>query len=164
MQALVINAVAPYAYLVSKKDSDVKFESVKIYPGTISTHVYMFCSPRRHEQTTFWLLCWDAPKHTYICILPKPCLFGRDTMEETKRILDFDEEKNCKKEKESGKPMGFVWDFVCIKVVVTGRIKHWKCHEISYNTLTHWGRDKWTPFRRRHFQMHFLEWKFLNSD
>ena len=21
-----------------------------------------------------------------------------------------------------------------------------------------WGRDKWTPFRRRHFQMHFLEW------
>ena len=26
--------------------------------------------------------------------------------------------------------------------------------------LTQWGRDKWTPFRRRHFQMHFLEWKF----
>ena len=30
--------------------------------------------------------------------------------------------------------------------------------------LTHWGRDKWTPFRRRHFQMHFLERKCLNSD
>ena len=30
--------------------------------------------------------------------------------------------------------------------------------------LTHWGRGKWTPFRRRHFQMHFLEWKYLNSD
>ena len=30
--------------------------------------------------------------------------------------------------------------------------------------LTHWGRDKWTPFRRRNFQMHFLEWKCLNSD
>ena len=29
--------------------------------------------------------------------------------------------------------------------------------------LTHWGRDKWTPFGRRHFQMHFLEWKCLNS-
>ena len=28
--------------------------------------------------------------------------------------------------------------------------------------LTHWGRDKWTPFRRRHFQMHFLEWKCIN--
>ena len=25
--------------------------------------------------------------------------------------------------------------------------------------LTHWGRDKWTSFRRRHFQMHFLERK-----
>ena len=23
---------------------------------------------------------------------------------------------------------------------------------------------KWTPFRRQHFQMHFLEWKFLNFD
>ena len=22
--------------------------------------------------------------------------------------------------------------------------------------LTHWGWEKWTPFRRRHFQMHFL--------
>ena len=32
------------------------------------------------------------------------------------------------------------------------------------NELTHWGRDKWTPFRRRHFQMHFLQWKCLNSD
>ena len=30
--------------------------------------------------------------------------------------------------------------------------------------LTHWGRDKWTPFRRRYFQPHFLEWKCLNSD
>ena len=28
--------------------------------------------------------------------------------------------------------------------------------------LTHWGGDKWTPFRRRHFQMHFLEWKCMN--
>ena len=31
-------------------------------------------------------------------------------------------------------------------------------------SLTHWGWDKWTPFHRRHFQMHFLEWKCLNSD
>ena len=30
--------------------------------------------------------------------------------------------------------------------------------------LTHWGRDNPTPFRRRHFQMHFLERKCLNSD
>ena len=30
--------------------------------------------------------------------------------------------------------------------------------------LTHWGRDKWTPCRRRHFQMHFLELICLNSD
>ena len=30
--------------------------------------------------------------------------------------------------------------------------------------LTHWGRDKLPPFRRRHFQVHFLEWKCLNSD
>ena len=24
------------------------------------------------------------------------------------------------------------------------------------NPQTHWGRDKWTPFSRRHFQMHFF--------
>ena len=28
--------------------------------------------------------------------------------------------------------------------------------------LTHLGRDKWTPFGRRPFQVHFLEWKCLN--
>ena len=37
-------------------------------------------------------------------------------------------------------------------------------NELSAKALTHWGRGKWTPFRRRHFQMHFLEWKYLNSD
>ena len=30
--------------------------------------------------------------------------------------------------------------------------------------LTHWGRDKWPPFSRRHLQMHFLEWKCINYD
>ena len=28
--------------------------------------------------------------------------------------------------------------------------------------LTHWGRDKWLPISRRHFQMHFLQWKCMN--
>ena len=31
------------------------------------------------------------------------------------------------------------------------------------HALTHWGRDKWMPFGRQHFQVHFLEWKCLNS-
>ena len=31
-----------------------------------------------------------------------------------------------------------------------------------YMLLTQWGRDKWRPFSRRHFQMHFLEWKCIN--
>ena len=30
-------------------------------------------------------------------------------------------------------------------------------HVILDDGLTHWGRDKWPPFSRRHFQMHFLE-------
>ena len=33
----------------------------------------------------------------------------------------------------------------------------------NFLSLTHCGRDKWTPFGRRHFQVHFLEWKCLNS-
>ena len=30
--------------------------------------------------------------------------------------------------------------------------------------LRHWGREKWMPICKWHFQMHFLEWKCLNSD
>ena len=30
--------------------------------------------------------------------------------------------------------------------------------------LTHWGRDKWLPFSGRHFQMDFLEWKYIYFD
>ena len=30
--------------------------------------------------------------------------------------------------------------------------------------LTHWDREKRTPFRRRHFQTHFLEWKYSIFD
>ena len=30
--------------------------------------------------------------------------------------------------------------------------------------LTHWGRDKMAAVSRRHFQMHFLEWKCINFD
>ena len=35
---------------------------------------------------------------------------------------------------------------------------HSWCSELM---LTHWGRDKWTPFRRQLFQMHFLEWRCM---
>ena len=28
--------------------------------------------------------------------------------------------------------------------------------------LTHWGREKWTPFSRQHFQMHYLQRKWVN--
>ena len=30
-------------------------------------------------------------------------------------------------------------------------------HETNYNPLTHWGRDKWTPFCRRHFKHIFFD-------
>ena len=32
-------------------------------------------------------------------------------------------------------------------------------YPIVLSKLTQWGQDKWTPFRRRHFQTHFREWK-----
>ena len=38
------------------------------------------------------------------------------------------------------------------------------CRCQTADTLTHWGRDKWPPFSRRHFQMHFLEWKCIHFD
>ena len=36
-----------------------------------------------------------------------------------------------------------MWFIICALIL-------YKPHE-----LAHWGRDKWTPFRRRHFQVHF---------
>ena len=36
-----------------------------------------------------------------------------------------------------------MWFIICALIL-------YKLHE-----LAHWGRDKWTPFRRRHFQVHF---------
>ena len=35
---------------------------------------------------------------------------------------------------------------------------------LGHLLLIHWGRDKWPPFSRRHFQMHFVEWKCINFD
>ena len=35
---------------------------------------------------------------------------------------------------------------------------------LSKLELTHWGREKWPTFPRRHFEMHFLEWKCMNLD
>ena len=31
-------------------------------------------------------------------------------------------------------------------------------------TLTHWVREKWPPFSRRHFEMHFLKWTYMSFD
>ena len=37
-------------------------------------------------------------------------------------------------------------------------------HKSSSHWLTHWGRDKMATISRRHFQMHFPEWKCINFD
>ena len=62
------------------------------------------------------------------------------------------------------------WPIISITEVVTStkcisasthtktRLSEWSQH------LTHWGRDKWPPFFRRHFQMDFLEWKCVDFD
>ena len=36
------------------------------------------------------------------------------------------------------------------------------CHMSSISLNSSPPRTKWPPFRRRHVQMHFLEWKYLN--
>ena len=40
----------------------------------------------------------------------------------------------------------------------------WQQFCLGLNELTYWGRDKQLPFCRRHFQMHFRQWKQLNFD
>ena len=44
------------------------------------------------------------------------------------------------------------------------QIKIWwqKCYKAII--LTHRGRDKWLPFWKLHFQIHFIEWKSYNFD
>ena len=34
--------------------------------------------------------------------------------------------------------------------------------DLDHELFTHWGQAKWLPFRRQHFQTHFLEWKCYN--
>ena len=41
---------------------------------------------------------------------------------------------------------------------ITSKVIHEK------DTLTHWGRGKIAAICRRHFQMHFPEWKYMNFD
>ena len=44
---------------------------------------------------------------------------------------------------------------------------HWEqiIVKIDQKNIYHIGAEtKWTPFRRRHFQVHFQEWKCLISD
>ena len=46
---------------------------------------------------------------------------------------------------------------------IAGHVGHFEnYHLLQLSYLTHWGRDKWPPFRRRHFQAHFLERKCQN--
>ena len=64
---------------------------------------------------------------------------------------------------------GTLW---CLVICGHSAVQIWFLH--TYGTigrvylvrqeLTHWGWDKWPLFSRWHFQMHFLEWQFINSD
>ena len=57
--------------------------------------------------------------------------------------------------------LGYIW--------INARRKVCSSSNVSFSTTltdwkmwTHW--DKWPPFSRRHFQMHFLEWKCVHFD
>ena len=52
----------------------------------------------------------------------------------------------------------------CRKNMVRGDGFKFKFFIVSNWSITHWGQDKRPPFSRRHFQMHFLEWKCINFD
>ena len=54
----------------------------------------------------------------------------------------------------------FIFAPLCFNMVIAIICTSWIVSAVS---LTRWGLDKWTPFGRRHFQVHFLEWKCLNS-
>ena len=60
-----------------------------------------------------------------------------------------------------------VWPIMIFLCEIQGRIIRWQilkgcmvtCDDISYHIEA---ETKWPPFRRRHFQVHFHEWKLLN--
>ena len=63
-------------------------------------------------------------------------------------------------------PFGYGWLY---DIVLYGRINlsmplAQRCLYLFFCQLTHRGREKWPLFSRRHFQVHFLEWKCLNTD
>ena len=57
-------------------------------------------------------------------------------------------------------------NLIQVTVVVTGLHPN-GVYKATFNSrwqLTHWGRDKMDAIRRRHFQVHFLEWKCIHYD
>ena len=42
------------------------------------------------------------------------------------------------------------------------KVSHWQPFCLGLNVLRHWGLGKLPPFGRRHFQMLFLEYKYLH--
>ena len=60
--------------------------------------------------------------------------------------------------------VGILWNKTEVNnIYLCGQMSHF-AHITTVLWLTHWGRDKWPPFQRRHFQMDFLEWKCINFD
>ena len=53
------------------------------------------------------------------------------------------------------------WEYMIARVTMK---QPWRIEvNTTHWSLTHWGRE-WTPFHRRYFQMHFLEWKCFSCD
>ena len=61
------------------------------------------------------------------------------------------------------------WTAVGISLVLKGILEDWRLHTCCLTRPTFdcqhtEAETKWPPFFRRHFQMHFLEWKCINFD
>ena len=53
------------------------------------------------------------------------------------------------------------WCWKSITLIALKEIDNIRWSTNTTRTSTHWDRDKWTPFRRWHLQMHFLWWKWI---
>ena len=90
------------------------------------------------------------------CVNPKP-LNGNDSIWYYMMLMknDQNDTANILEIPVRGKWSAVIFAMSQLKPISTNVIRY---------ILTHWGRDKWPPFSRQHFQMHFLEWKCVNFD
>ena len=118
------------------------------------------------------MMKWKSHVHSYSCMIQKAWLLPVPGHQHQQFILSFHIPIQCLSTwsllttgltshifQPNFPSQAFIFGSISIAEGAIFVQSHKKCTFYHIEAET-----KWTPFRRRHLQVHFLEWKCLNSD